>query len=183
MKGQLLRFPVSPADHHLGPFSAPITLVEYGDFSCPHCASAMPLIDHLATEEGAKLCFIFRHFPMKEIHPASELAAYAAEAADQQGAFWSLARKMFEHFQVLSIETLFALAREADLDLEKFESDLGRPDLVSRVRTDVLRAERTHVRGTPTFFLNGRLLEGPLSYRTLRDAIRNSGQHVEVRGY
>jgi protein-disulfide isomerase len=156
---QLAR-PVSEQDHHLGPLDAPGQLVEYGDYQCAFCAQALPGVkDVLARYEG-RVLFVFRHFPLVSQHPRAWRAALAAEACGTQGRFWPMHDHLLTHQHELSDDELRTHARALGLDMTIYERDHQDPELAQRVREDALSGLHSGVLGTPTFFVNGRRLEG-----------------------
>jgi protein-disulfide isomerase len=140
-----LKPPVSASDHRAGPEDAPVTLVEYGDYECPHCAAAHPIVREVRRQLGKRLRFVFRHFPLSNMHPHAERAAEAAEAAAAQGKFWEMHDALFAE----------PGARALGLDLARFEGELGSRVHQARVQHDFQSGVRSGVNGTPTFFING----------------------------
>ncbi|WP_448615183.1 Na+/H+ antiporter NhaA [Modestobacter sp. URMC 112] len=153
--------PVDPAvDHVRGPVDAPLTLVEYGDVECPFCGRATGVVEELRRRFGEDLRYVFRHLPLSDVHPHAELAAEATEAAGAQGAFWAMHDRLFAHQDQLAAEDLLDHAAALGLDLGRFAGDLGASRYAQRVRDDVVSAEASGVRGTPTFFVNGERHQG-----------------------
>jgi protein-disulfide isomerase len=150
-----LDVPVSPADHMLGPREAPITLVEYGDFECPNCRAAAPVIRGLIESLGDRLRFVFRHFPIVLSHDHAQKAAEASEAAGAQGKFWEMHDLLFEHQDDLDRESLVEYARTLGLDVERFGRELLEGRYADRVYHDKAGGEVSGVSWTPTFFVNG----------------------------
>ncbi len=163
--------PVSERDHHLGPSGAPVQLVEYGDYQCPYCQQAAPGVKRIVMRYGDGLLFVFRHFPLVSQHPLAWRAAVAAEAAGMQDRFWEMHEHLLGDEHSLSDEELRNDARAVGLDMASYERDLHDPSLAERVRQDALGGLRSGVRGTPTFFLNGRRLEGGFRPGELESAI------------
>ncbi len=151
---QYLTVPVSSSDHIVGPQNAPVTLVEYGDFECPNCAAAYPVIRNLVASVGDRLRFVFRHFPITLRHDHAEKAAEAVEAAGAQGKFWEMHDVLFEHQDDLDRESLVAYARTLNLDVERFKSELLDGIYADRVYRDLASGEASGVSWTPTFFLD-----------------------------
>jgi protein-disulfide isomerase len=149
-----LVLPVSKRDHIRGPVDAPLTLLEFGDFECPHCGAAHPIVEAVRRRMGRRLRFVFRHFPLANIHPHAEAAAEAAEAAGAQGKFWEMHDRLFEHQEALADEDLLAHAVALGLDLERFEAELADGTHAPRVRQDFITGVRSGVNGTPTFYIN-----------------------------
>jgi protein-disulfide isomerase len=154
-----LKIPVSEQDHRTGNLNAKIVLVEYGDYQCPHCGIAHPFITKLLQQHSQDLLFIFRNFPLQEMHPQALISALAAEAADKQEKFWEMHNTIFEHQSILSANNLLHFAERLNLDIEKFSKDWKSQTILSRVETDFDGGLRSGVNGTPTFFLNGNRLD------------------------
>jgi protein-disulfide isomerase len=150
-----LTIPVGPDDHVQGPEAAPVTLVEYGDYQCPHCGRAYPIVKAVQRSLGTHLRFVFRNMPLRNAHPQAELAAEAAEAAAAQGKFWEMHDALFEHQSSLGRELVVELARRLKLDVSSFERDLDTGRFHDRVEHDFSSGVRSGVNGTPTFFING----------------------------
>ncbi|MEA2705275.1 MAG: hypothetical protein QOH22_63 [Gemmatimonadaceae bacterium] len=152
--------PVSERDHVAGPDDAPVTLVEYGDYECPHCGRAHPVIKTVQRELGGQLRFVFRNFPLAEAHPHALLAAQSAEAAGAQGKFWEMHDMIFEHQDALEPEDIVGYANALGLDIARFESELEGGTYVKKVRDDFRSGVKSGVNGTPTFFVNGIRYDG-----------------------
>jgi protein-disulfide isomerase len=152
--------PVSASDHAAGPDDAPVTLVEYGDYECPYCGMAHPIVKRAQRELGKQLRFVFRNFPLAESHPHARLAAQAAEAAAAQGKFWEMHDMLFEHQDGLEPEDLTGYAKSLGLDTAKFARDLESGTYAKRVRDDFRSGVKSGVNGTPTFFVNGNRYDG-----------------------
>ena len=162
--------PVSKRDHTLGPASARITLVEFGDFECPFCAQAHPVARALLRLEDAPL-FAFRHFPLTSAHPHAQHAAEAAEAAGAQGMFWEMHDVLFENQDALEDENLLEFAAALGLDTQRFVREMKEHVYAPRVREDFLSGVRSGVNGTPSFFIDGIRYDGPLELRSMYAAI------------
>ena len=167
-----LSIPVGKDDHAAGPEDAPVTLVEYGDYQCPGCGAAYPMVKTIQKRLGAKLRFVFRNMPLNEIHPYAELAAEAAEAADAQGRFWDMHDALYEHQDQLGPDSATILAKRLHLDIARFEQDLTSRRFRERVKRDFLGGVRSGVNGTPTFFVDGLRYDGALDERSLEAALR-----------
>jgi len=164
--------PVHPDhDHVRGPSDAPVTLVEYGDFECPYCGQAEPVIRELLADFG-DVRYVWRHLPLRDVHPNAQRAAEAAEAASRQGAFWAMHDLLLGRQDALLTADLVGYAEELGLDVERFTQDLRRHTGAARVACDLDSADRSGVAGTPTFFLNGRRHHGAYDIQTLSDAVR-----------
>jgi protein-disulfide isomerase len=155
-----LKPPVSDKDHLQGNNNAPVELVEYGDYQCPHCGRAYPVIKEIQQKMGAQLKFVFRNFPLSEIHPEAFEAAIATEAAALQDKFWEMHDIIYEHQQQLYPEYLFLYAKKIGLDLERFKEDIQLKSLADKVEADFESGVRSGVNGTPSFFINGNKYEG-----------------------
>jgi Na+:H+ antiporter, NhaA family len=165
--------PVDPArDHVRGGADAPVTLVEYGDFQCPYCGEAYPVVNELLERFGHQLRFVFRHMPLKDLHPRAPFAAEAAEAAAAQGRFWEMHDRLFEHRLELSDEELRAHAEAVGVeDAARFDAELRDGVHSARVAEDLESGSRSGVPSTPRFFVNGLIHLGSASYPELLEAI------------
>lgn len=171
----VLAEPVDPErDHILGCVDAPLTLVEYADYECPFCAPVTGVIDEVRQHFGDDLRYVMRHLPLPDVHPHAEVAAAAAEAAAAQGQFWEMSRLLFTNQARLEPADLTGYAADLDLDLEQFIGDLEERIYDERVRQDVVGAEASGARGTPTFFVGMRRHIGPHDARTLIAALEAS---------
>jgi protein-disulfide isomerase len=158
--------PVTERDHSAGPEKAAITIVEYGDFECPHCAASAALLADLRRELPDALCVVYRHFPLWDEHPHARKAAEAAEAAAAQGLFWEMHRRLLKS-QDLDEEGLERAARRVGLDMKRFRREMRDSFHAPRVRADWLGGQRSGVRGTPTWFINGERYRGPMELSPL----------------
>lgn len=168
--------PVNSFDHHQGSETARLTLVEYGDFECPHCGRAHPLVKRLQQQLGSDLRVIFRHFPLTKIHAHAELAAEAAEAAAAAGRFWEMHDVLFKNQRALAGEDLARYADSMGLDSRRFSRELADHLYESKVREDFRSGVRSGVNGTPTFFINGMRYEGDWEFGGLLTALREALQ-------
>src|SRR6186713_1842725 len=166
-----LSIPVSERDHAQGPSNAPLTLVEYGDYECPYCGRAYPIVKQLQGELGNKLRFVFRNFPLNTIHEHAGVAAQAAEAANAQGKFWEMHDLLYEYQDELAGIDLNRYALKLGLEIYRFEADLSGEVYARKVRDDFRGGIRSGVNGTPTFFINGLRYNGPLEYEALKTAL------------
>lgn len=169
--------PVSEVDQFKGNPSAPNTIVEYSDFQCPFCAKFYPLTAQLVKEMPDKVKFVYRHFPLRSIHPNAQLAGQAAEAAGKQGKFWEMHDVLFNTQDSWSAleeptEKFAEYANSLGLDLNKFSADLNSREVIDKVNGDYKGATKNGVRGTPTIFLNGKKVELPASYEELKALIK-----------
>jgi protein-disulfide isomerase len=169
-----LTLPVSERDHSQGPENASVTLVEYGDFECPYCGAAYPIVKQVQQRLGNRLRFVFRNFPLSNIHPHAQHAAEAAEAAGAQGKFWQMHDTLYEHQQALNDRHLIQYATDLGLDSERFERDLASHAFAGRVREDFMSGVYSGVNGTPTFFINGVRHDGAYDLETLIAAIEGA---------
>jgi protein-disulfide isomerase len=173
-----LTVPVSGRDHGAGPDAAPITLVEYGDYECPHCGAAYPMVKELQRVLGDRLRFVFRNFPLTQIHPHAEHAAESAEAAGAQDRFWEMHDWLFEHHRHLADPQLVRAAESLGLDTARFQRELEDGAYQARVREDFMSGVRSGVNGTPTFFINGRRHDGSWDSATLLAALEAADKRV-----
>ena len=147
--------PQEKRDHIQGPIDAPIALVEYGDYECPYCGEAYPVVKAIQERLGDRLCFAFRNFPLVNSHPHAEHAAEAAEAAGAQGSFWEMHDTLYENQQALEDEDLAQYAKALGLDARRLMNEVLQGAHTARVRDDFRSGARGGVNGTPTFFING----------------------------
>ena len=166
-------------DHIRGPRDAPVTVVEYGDFECPFCGQAEPVLRELLREFG-DVRYVWRHLPLNDVHPNTQLAAEAAEAAAEQGAFWEMHDLLLAHQDALGWRSLIDYAERLGLDLERFTTDLREHVGAAKVAEDVDSADLSGVSGTPTFFVNGRRHYGAYDIGTLSEAVRAAGARATL---
>ena len=166
-----LTMPVGARDHVRGAASAPITLVEYGDYQCPFCGEAKPVVDEVRRRLGARLRFVFRNFPLTEVHPHAEHAAEAAEAAAAHGKFWEMHDLLYDHQEALDDKRLAAYGAAVGVAPSAIEEAVAARAYAERIREDFLSGVRSGVNGTPTFFINGLRHDGSFDLETLLDAI------------
>jgi protein-disulfide isomerase len=171
-----LTIPVGENDHSQGNPQAPLILVEYGDYECPYCGEAYPRVKRVQKELGENLRFVFRNFPLSQIHPHALSAAMAAEAAALQGKFWEMHDILFENQRGLGEANLMAYANALELDFAKFNDDLQSDEVEQRVRGDFMGGVRSGVNGTPTFFINGKRHNGSYDSATLIAALQESAK-------
>ena len=172
-KSATLIQPVSANDHTEGPAGAPLTLVEYGDYQCPYCGAAYPVVKRLQKRLGKKLRFVFRNFPLTQAHPYALIAAEAAEAAALQGKFWEMHDLLFEEQALLEPEIIPSWAKRTGLNLAQFGNDIKQGVVAKRIQEDRRSGIRSGVNGTPTFFINGTRYEGPHDYGPLLAALES----------
>ena len=163
MSQAVLHPPVGPEDHCLGPAGAPVALVEYGDYECPHCGRAYIVLATVLPELGDEVRFAFRNFPLAQSHPHAQSAAEAAESVAAHGgdkAFWDMHDFLYENQDALEPDDLLEYARRAGVDPALVATDLATGAMAARVRADFRSGTRSGVNGTPTFFVNGRRFDG-----------------------
>jgi protein-disulfide isomerase len=163
--------PVGKSDHAVGPETALVTLVEYGDYQCPFCGEAYPIVKALLDRLGQQVRFVFRNFPLATVHPLAEGAAEAAEAAGAQERFWAMHDVLFENQEALGGEDLVGYASDLGLDESRFVGELTKHVHAARVREDFLGGARSGVNGTPTFFINEGRHDGPIDLDSLLGAV------------
>ncbi|GAB3836204.1 Na+/H+ antiporter NhaA [Dactylosporangium cerinum] len=174
--------PVDPEqDHVRGAETASVTVVEYGDFQCPYCGQAEPIVRELLTDTDLR--YVWRHLPLTDVHPQAQLAAEAAEAAAEQGAFWQMHDLLLAHQDELRPMDLLRYAGELDLDQDRFHDDLRRHVHASRVAQDLESADLSGVSGTPTFFINGQRHYGAYDIATLTEAIKTARVRAHIAAH
>jgi protein-disulfide isomerase len=167
----MLRVPVTPRDHIRGGPNAAVTLVEYGDYECPFCGAAHQVLTSLLEHFGSQVRFVFRHFPLTQIHPNAEAAAETAEFAAAHGRFWEMHDAIYTNQEQLSVPLLFALARALRLSELELRNVLESEKYAGKIQADFLGGVRSGVNGTPSFFINGRKYDGSYTYQDLAPAI------------
>jgi protein-disulfide isomerase len=171
--GSTLVLPVVPErDHMRGPLNAPVALVEYGDYECPFCAAAHPVVNAVRHQLGDDLQFVYRHFPITTVHPHARQAAEAAEAAGAQHRFWPMHDLLYADNTRLAFHDLLARAEVLGLDLNALEASLHGNVFADRLQEDFISGVRSGVSGTPTFFINGMRYDGPPDSPGLSTAVR-----------
>jgi Na+/H+ antiporter NhaA len=166
-------------DHIRGPIDAPVTVVEYGDFECPFCGQAEPVVRELR-RDFTDVRYVWRHVPLNDVHPHAQLAAEAAEAAADQGAFWEMHDLLLDNQDALRPDDLVAYAEELGLDVERFTNSLREHSGAARVAEDVDSADLSGVTGTPTFFINSRRQHGAYDIASLSAAVRAAGARATL---
>jgi protein-disulfide isomerase len=167
--------PVGAKDHVQGSATASVTLVEYGDYQCPHCGTVYPIIKQIQQHFGEALRFVFRNFPLNQIHEHAEHAAEAAEAAGALGKFWPMHDIIFEHQSALGDRDLVTYAEAVGVDSRSVAEALAKHTYTERVKEDFTSGVRSGVNGTPTFFINGERYDGAHDYASLREALTEAG--------
>ena len=163
--------PDEATDHFRGPVSAQVTLIEYGDFECPSCLQAYGAVNIMRGHFGDQLRFVFRHFPLREIHPHAELAAEAAEAAGAQGKFWPMYDLLFKHSQHLKDKHLLDYAGQVGLDIARYRNEMTDHVYLQRVQAHVLGGRHLGVRSTPAFYVNGVFTDVSFGLQHLHEAV------------
>jgi len=169
-----LRIPVTDADHAQGPKDAPLVLVKYGDYQCPYCGQAYSIVKQLQQALQDELRFVFRNFPLSQIHPDAVSAARAAEAAALQSKFWGMHDTLYENQDNLDLESLLEYAAELDLDVSKFITDMGSRQVEQRIANHFQGGVRSGVNGTPTFFINDVRYNGEHTVEAMLPALENA---------
>ena len=166
-----LKVPVTAEDHIQGDPKAPIILVEYGDYECPHCGHAYPIVKRVRNHFGKRLAFAFRNFPLSEMHPNAEAAAETAEFAGAHKRFWEMHDGIFENQQSLGEPLFLELAEKLKLPTTDLEAALEAGEYAPKVKSDFLGGVRSGVNGTPTFFINGERHDGRFQFEDLVEGI------------
>lgn len=166
-----LSVPVQTADHVIGASHPPVTIVEYGDFECPNCKQAAPAVKLLLERFAGRTRAVYRHFPLEEVHPHALAAAQAAECAGGQGKFWEMHDLLFANQDRLKINQLHSYAERLQLDMARYAAEMDDQVYLQRVREHMDGAHRSGVRGTPAFFVNGKLQDVSFGMRALFDAV------------
>jgi protein-disulfide isomerase len=174
MKSQqrfVLMDPVTEIDHLLGPADARVTVVEYGDFECPNCKQAAPVVKLALSRFGHRIRFVFRHFPLEDVHPHALHAAEAAEAAGAEGKFWEMHDLLFDNQSHLKPNNLRAYVEQLELDLRRYDADMIDELYRQRIREHIDGGVRSGVHATPTFFVNGRICDVSFGVQHLMEGI------------
>lgn len=175
-RNERLLQPDPATDHIRGPAFAAVTLVEYGDFECPLCQQAHGTLNIVLAHFGEQLRFVFRHFPLREMHPHAELAAEATEAAGAQGRFWPMHDLLFAHGQQLKEKHLIGYARQAGLDMARYQNEMNDHVYLQRVQEQMQGARLLGVRSTPAFYVNGVFTDVSFGPQHLHEAIERALQ-------
>jgi protein-disulfide isomerase len=166
-----LKPPVNARDHMRGDPKSAVILVEYGDFQCPHCGAAYPIVKQIEKKYSRQLAFVFRQFPLSESHPFAMAAAIASEAAAIQGKFWEMHALLFEYQSRLSPATILHHANTIGLDTARFEKDIQDPAIFKKVEVSFESGILSGVNGTPSFFINGMKFDGYYDLESISAAI------------
>lgn len=170
-----LTVPDAKRDHIQGPVDAPLMLLEYGDFECPYCGEAYPVVKAVQKKLGKRLCFAFRNFPLANMHPHAEHAAEAAEAAGAQGRYWEMHDLLYENQEALDDESIAQYAAALGLDAPRLITEVQNAAYTARIREDFKSGARGGVNGTPTFFINGERYDGAPYLEELLAALKQQG--------
>lgn len=165
---------VTNEDHAQGTKNAPVTLVEYGDYECPVCGAAYPIVKDIQKKMGDKLRFVFRNFPFAQMHPHAVGAAKAAESANAQGKFWEMHDRLYENQGNLTEKDLLNYSENLGLDKNQLAADLHNDTYDERIQTDLMSGAESGVNGTPTFFINGARFDGDWQNGELLTALQQS---------
>ena len=166
-----LKIPVGAEDHSQGPDGADLVLVEYGDYQCPYCGEAYPIVKRVQEHFGPRLRFVFRNFPLGELHPHAHAAAETAEFAGANGKFWEMHDLLYERQEIMDDQLFVTLAEELHLPVNELRRALQNREFEKRVQDDFRGGVRSGVNGTPTFFINDLRHDGSYDFRTLVAAI------------
>lgn len=177
----MLRVPVNPGDHIRGAENPIVTLVEYGDYQCPHCAAANPMVHSLEGRYSETLRIVFRHFPLAEIHPVAAIAAEAAEYAGDHGRFWEMHDAIYANHHQLSVRLLFNMAGTLKLSQMGLRDAIARSLHADKIQADFIGGVRSGVNGTPAFFVNGMRHNGGYGAAELSASIQDAMHLVPVR--
>jgi protein-disulfide isomerase len=167
-----LTVPPNAVDHSVGPHDARVTVVEYGDFECPNCKQARPAVKLMLDHHAGQVRFIFRHFPLEEVHPHAVNAAEAAESAGAQGKFWQMHDVLFENQARLKPNQLAGYAEKLELDVPRYTSEMSEHIYLQRIREHMQGGRDSGVRATPTFFINGRIHDVSFGIQSLLDGVQ-----------
>jgi protein-disulfide isomerase len=168
-----LKEPINQNDHYMGNLNASTSIVLYGDYECSICAKDMKWINQLVREYKDSILFVFRHYPLTYIHPHSAIAAVAAEAASAYGKFWQMHSKLYEHYSILSGESILNMAQQIGLNRDIFMHDLEKNEYMDSIISNIMTAEESGVESSPTYFLNGTKLFGIVNYESLKNDIEH----------
>jgi protein-disulfide isomerase len=177
-----LRVPVDKSDHAQGPADAPVTLVEYGDYQCPYCGAAYPVVKQLQERFGDDLRFVFRNFPLQQVHENAMSAAMTAEFAATKGRFWEAHDALYENQEQLGQELYTAIAAQLGLNAGELNAALDSDTIFAKVKKDFDGGVRSGVNGTPSFFVNGTRYDGPRDFETMAEALDLAIAAVKGRG-
>lgn len=168
--------PIESDDHTLGTPNAPVELVEYGDFQCPYCGAAFPVLQQVLQMMDNRLLFAFRNFPLSEAHEFAEVAAEAAESAGAQGKFWQMHNIIYQNQDQLDVDHLYRWANQIGLNMDRFDKDLAKHTYQDAVHDDFISGVRSGVNGTPTLFINGIRYDGPIELDALLETLNEAAE-------
>jgi len=166
-----LSVPVSAADHSIGPTHASVVIVEYGDFECPNCKQAAPAVKLLLRHFMGHIRFVYRHFPLEEVHAQALQAAEAAECAGGQGKFWPMHDLLFDNQPHLNLHQLHSYAEKLQIDIVRYTAQMDDHRYLQGIREDMQNGRESGVRHTPTFFVDGGIQDVSFGLRSLFDAV------------
>ena len=166
-----LSVPVTPTDHAIGPPDARVTVVEFGDFECPICKQAVPAVRLLLNRFKDRIRFVYRHFPLEEVHPHALRAAEAAECAGAQGQFWPMHDLLFEYQPRLKDAHLRSYAERLQVDMTRYAADMDDHIYLQRIREQMTSGHESGVRSTPGFFVNGAIQDVSFGMEALFAAV------------
>ena len=169
-----LKFPVTEEDHIQGDKNASLTLVEYGDYECPYCGAAYPIVKRIQKHFGKRLRFVFRNFPLVESHAYAEIAAMAAEFAAKYNKFWEMHDMLYEHQDALDLPDLLSYAESLGLLASEFQQAIENGTFADKIKKDFMGGVRSGVNGTPGFFINGNFHNGSFEYEDLVAALEQA---------
>jgi protein-disulfide isomerase len=165
---------VTEDDHVRGPADAPVTVLEYGDYECPYCRGAFRDVQQMLDEYRGKIRFVFRNFPIEQLHPHAEQAAEAAEAAAAQGKFWEMYELLLQPYAHLDTDALVSCAELIGLDIPRFREDVTGRRYARKIDSDVQEGLRNGVNATPKFYVNGQRVDGKVPLEHVEDLVRNA---------
>jgi protein-disulfide isomerase len=165
---------VTADDHAQGPADAPVTVVEYGDYECPYCRGAFRDVQEMLAEYRGQIRFVFRNFPIPQVHPHATQAAEAAEAAEAQGKFWPMYELLLQPGARLDMDALLSYAKTVGLDIPRFSEDLAEQRYAARIDSDVQEGLRNGVNQTPKFYVNGQRVDGKVPLEHLEELVRQA---------
>jgi protein-disulfide isomerase len=169
-----LAVPVEPTDHMQGSEHARVTVVEYGDFECPSCKVAATTPTLLLERFPSRIRFVFRHFPLQEAHPHALMAAEVSEAAAAQGKFWPMYDVLFRNQAHLKDKDLYRFASDLGLDMARYTAEMDDHIYLQKVREHIEGGRRSHIRATPTFFVDGIVQDISFGMKALHDAVASA---------
>lgn len=170
----MLKIPVSSLDHIQGNQDAPLTLVEYGDYECPYCGMAYPIVKRLQEYFEDDLRFVFRNFPLIDVHPHAGIAAMTAEFASTKGKFWEMHDILYENQEQLEFEDLMNYAKFLNLPTNELKSSIENEEFSQKIQNDFIGGVKSGVNGTPTFFINEKRFNGSFEYENLLKALKDN---------